>query len=110
MVIRTRLRAFLLPVLLYAISGSVGGYFVWHAINGERGLKAKEIYLQQIAELQIQSDTMHQELERWQRRVAMMQGDAIDRDLLEEQARITLGWVGKADLTIFLQDVGNKRP
>ena len=49
MVIRTRLRAILFPLALYAVSGGVGGYFVWHAINGERGLKTRVAFKARIA-------------------------------------------------------------
>jgi cell division protein FtsB len=101
MVIRTRLRAYLLPFLLYVISGSVVSYFVWHANNGERGLKAKTTYLQQIDDLQAQLSGLKSEHQRWQHRIDMMSGESIDRDLLEEEARIILGYTDKRDLTIF---------
>ena len=51
MVIRTRLRAILFPLALYAVSGGVGGYFVWHAINGERGLKTRVAFKARINDL-----------------------------------------------------------
>jgi cell division protein FtsB len=101
MVVRTRFRAYLLPVLLYLVSGSVGTYFVWHANNGERGLKAKANYLHEMDELQSQLASLKAERQAWQHRVEMMSGDKIDRDLLEEEARSILGYVDKRDLTIF---------
>ncbi len=52
MVVRRRLRAILYPLLLYCVSGAIGGYFVWHAVNGERGLKTREDYERKIASLQ----------------------------------------------------------
>jgi|APCry1669190156_1035279.scaffolds.fasta_scaffold05559_2 cell division protein FtsB len=109
MVVRTRWRVFLVPVLLYMVSGSVGAYFVWHANNGERGLKAKASYVQQIDDLQGQLSQLRAERERWQRKVDMMSGDSIDRDLLEEEARTILGYVDKRDLTIFYSQA-NKSP
>ena len=54
MVVRRRLRAVLFPLALYCVSGSIGGYFVWHAVNGERGLKTKEDYERKIASLQVE--------------------------------------------------------
>lgn len=102
MVVRTRLRAFLFPVVLYCMSGGVGGYFVWHANNGDRGLKVSDEYEKSIAMLSSQLATTKADRAQWQHRIALMKGDAIDRDLLEEEARATLDRVGKNDLVIFL--------
>jgi hypothetical protein len=42
MVVRTRLRSIVLPIVFYLVLGVAGGYWVWGASNGEHGLKAKE--------------------------------------------------------------------
>ncbi len=102
MVVRTRLRAFLFPMVLYCVSGGIGGYFVWHAINGDRGLKVSDEYEKSIAMLTSQVVATKIERAQWQHRIALMKGDAIDRDLLEEEARVTLDRVGKNDLVVFL--------
>ena len=102
MVVRTRLRAFLFPVVLYCVSGGVGGFFFWHAINGDRGLKVSDEYEKSIAMLSSQLATTKADRTQWQHRIALMKGDAIDRDLLEEEARATLDRVGKNDLVVFL--------
>ncbi len=34
------LRSFVIPLLLYGAAGLVAAYFVWHGVNGQRGLKA----------------------------------------------------------------------
>lgn len=101
MVIRRRLRAVLIPLALYAVSGSAGSYFVWHAYNGNRGLKAKEEYRHKIEELNVQLRILQDEREGWERRVSMMAAETIDGDLLEEQARVTLGRVRKDELILF---------
>ena len=103
MVIRRRLRAILIPLALYAVSGSAGSYFVWHAYNGSRGLKAKEEYRQKIAELTTRLHAVQDERAGWERRIAMMSAESIDRDLLEEEARVTLGRVQKDELVLFLK-------
>ena len=87
MVIRRRLRAVLIPLALYAVSGSAASYFVWHAYNGSNGLKAKEEYRQKMEGLSARLNILKEEREGWERRVSMMAADTIDRDLLEEQAR-----------------------
>ena len=101
MVVRKRARKILIPLVLYAISAGVVGYFVHHAHTGARGLEAKRQY-------KIQAFAMNQELEavkteraEWERRIALLRSDQIDRDLLEERARITLGRVHRNDLVIM---------
>lgn len=101
MVVRTRLRNILFPIVLYVVSGGIGGFFVWHAINGDRGLKVSDEYEKSIAMLDKQLTATKAERAQWQHRIDLLSGDAIDRDLLEEEARTTLDRVGKNDLVIF---------
>ena len=101
MVKRRRLRAILIPLVLYAVSGSAASYFVWHAYNGSRGLKAKEEYRMKIDALQARLNSLQDERNGWERRVRMMSSESLERDLLEEQARVTLGRVQKDELVLF---------
>ena len=41
MVVRTRLRKIVTPIVFYLVLGVTSGYLVWGASNGEHGLKAK---------------------------------------------------------------------
>ena len=101
MVVRTRLRRFTYPVILYLVSGGIGGYFVWHAINGDRGLRVSDEYQKSITMLKAELATTKADKLAWQNRIALMSGEAIDRDLLAEEARTLLGRVDKADLVVF---------
>lgn len=103
MVIRRLLRAILIPLALYAVSGAAASYFVWHAYNGSRGLKAKEDCRQRIEALSGQLNGLKDERASWERRLRMMVSESIDRDLLEEQARATLGRVHKDELVFFFR-------
>ncbi len=103
MVIRRRWRAIVFPLILYAVSGSVTSYFVWHANNGERGLKTKDENQLQLQALSEELAALQSDRKAWQRRVDMMQAETIDRDLLDEEARFILGRIGKTDLVIPLQ-------
>ncbi len=102
MVVRTRLRGILLPLLLYCVAGGIGSYFVWHAINGERGLKTSEEYERTIALLRTQYAAADAERLQWQHRIDLLRGETVDRDLLEEEARVLLDRVHKNDLVVFL--------
>ena len=107
MVIRTRLRAILFPLALYAVSGAIGSYFVWHGWNGERGLKAKVAYKIQIHELEAQLVDLRKEHARWDRRVAQMQADSVDQDLLDQEAHEVLGRIGRNELVVMLPSAQN---
>jgi cell division protein FtsB len=101
MVVRRRARKILIPLALYCVSGLLVGYFVHHAHHGARGLEAKR-------QLRIQAHDLAKELEavktqraEWERRLALLRSDQIDRDLLEERARALLGRVHRNDLVII---------
>jgi cell division protein FtsB len=101
MVIFRRLRATLYPLLLYCLSGTIGTYFVWHAVNGERGLKTKDEYERKIAALTSELDGLKAEHARWNHRIALLSGRVIDRDLLDEEARAVLGRVRRDELVVL---------
>jgi cell division protein FtsB len=103
MVIRRRWRAIVFPLILYAVSGSVTSYFVWHANNGERGMKTKDENQTRLQALSEEFASLQSERKAWQHRVEMMRAETVDRDLLDEQARLVLGRVGKNDLVLQLQ-------
>jgi cell division protein FtsB len=105
MVVRTRVRAILLPIAFYLVSGGVSGFFVWQASIGDRGLNAKAEYQAQMATLTSQLATLRDERGAWERKVSLMHADALDRDLLDEEAREKLDRVDKNDLVVFTNPV-----
>lgn len=101
MVIRRRLRRFLIPLMLYSVSAAVAGYFVHHAHSGTRGIEAQQKFEAEVAELSKELDALKTERTDWERRIALLRSDQIDRDLLEERARVVLGRVHRNDLVII---------
>lgn len=101
---KTRARAILFPILFYLVLGAASGYLVWGASKGERGLKAKAGYDAEAAQLEGQLAQLRADHERWRRRVDSMRSEAVDRDLLDEEARAVLDRVGKDDVVIFTAD------
>ena len=101
MVVRKRLRAVLIPLMFYMVAGGASFYLVWGASKGERGLEAKAAYDAQTAQLQDQLKHLREDRARWERRVAAMRSESVDRDLLDEEARAKLNRVGKDDVVIF---------
>ena len=51
MVVRRRIRAVLIPLVLYGVAGCLVGYFLHNAKIGNRGLDAKQVLKVQIFEL-----------------------------------------------------------
>lgn len=91
-----RLRAAVLPVLFL----SCCGYFVWHAIHGERGLIARDARETQLAELRKEREKVAGDLAALERRVQGLRGDRLDRDALDERARQLLNMVGRDEIVI----------
>jgi cell division protein FtsB len=101
MVVRARARAVLIPLALYCASGLAIAYFLHHANIGQRGLEAKRELSAEIAAANAELIRLRKEREEWDRRIGLVRSDQLDRDLLEEQARLMLGRVHRNDLVII---------
>jgi cell division protein FtsB len=101
MVVRTRVRAIVLPIVFYLVFGAASGYLVWGASQGERGLKAKAAYDAEAARAQTELAALKIERARWERRVAALSPQNVDRDLLDEEAHALVDRVGKDEVLIF---------
>lgn len=101
MVVRRRQRAVLLPLALYAVSAVVVGYFLHNAEIGSRGLTAKQALKVQIYETNRELDAAKAEQVEWNRRLSLLRAEHVDKDILEERARILLGRVHRNDLVII---------
>jgi cell division protein FtsB len=101
MVVRTRLRSIVLPIVLYLVLGVASGYLVWGASNGEHGLKAAEKFDSEAIELKAQLVGLKDERARWELRVASLKSESIDKDLLDEEAHALIDRVGKDEVVIF---------
>ncbi len=101
MVVRRRFRRFLIPVAFWCLSGALTAFFITQAQTGRRGLENKERYEAEMARLESSLVAVKAERANWERRVAMFRADHIDRDILEEQARLVLGRVHRNDVVIM---------
>jgi len=99
--IRAIARSLVAPLSLYIIAGLATAYFVWHGVNGHRGLKAGEEFEQRLAQLRLERDLLKLDRMRWESRIALIRGDKVDADILEDEARSVLGRVHKNDLVIL---------
>lgn len=104
--LRALLRSLLVSLSLYGLAGGIGAYFVWHGVNGQRGLKAGEEYEQKLAQLRLERDLLKLERMQWESRIALIKGENVDADILDDQARKALGRVHKNDVVILLPPPG----
>jgi cell division protein FtsB len=103
MVVRTRLRSIVLPIAFYLVLGVTSGYLVWGASNGEHGLNARLKFDAEAAELMAQLSVLKDERARWERRVANLRPESVDRDLLDEEAHALLDQVARDEVVIFTE-------
>lgn len=99
--LRVFLRSLVAPMCLYLVSGAVGGYFIWHGVNGQRGLKAKADYVAKIAKLREELDGLKADRAVWERKIVLIRGEQIDADILEDEVRSKLGKVHKNEVVIL---------
>ena len=101
MVVRTRLRSIVVPILFYLVLGVATGYLVWGASNGAHGLKAAEKDAAEAVTLQTELAALKEERGRWERRVTALRPDSVDRDLLDEEAHGELDRIARDEVVIF---------
>jgi cell division protein FtsB len=101
MVVRTRLRSIVLPIVFYLALGMASFYLVWGASNGEHGLNAKAKFDQETEALKAELGALKDEHARWERKVASLKSESVDKDLLDEEAHAMLDRVGKDEVVIL---------
>jgi cell division protein FtsB len=101
MVVRTRIRSIVVPIVFYLVLGVASGYLVWGASNGEHGLEAKVKFDAEALDLQAQLAALKDERARWELRVASLRPESVDRDLLDEEAHALIDRIGKDEVVIF---------
>lgn len=99
---RTRLRAALLQFGLWVLMAAMIGYFGYHGVHGDRGLTAHRTFEAQIASLNEELSRVQDERKEIERRIARLEPSSVDRDMLDEQARRSLGWLHPNDRLIEL--------
>lgn len=87
------------------IAISLLGYFIYHIIQGERGLLSWRQINQKIdqAQSRLAETTLEQEI--LERRVTLMRPESLDPDMLEEQAREKLNFARKDEFVILNEEL-----
>lgn len=78
------------------------GYFAFHAVEGDRGLRAYFALTLQTELARAERDALREERESIEQRVNLLKSENLDLDMLEERARTVLDKVHEDDLVILL--------
>ena len=79
------------------------GYFVYHGVQGERGLIAWAQMQEELERVEAQQTRLAETRARWEHRVGLLRPDQIDPDMLDEQARTLLNLGQENEYVIFLK-------
>ncbi len=109
MTVTVELQKRLRHVIAPTIGACVFGYFVYHAIQGDRGIMAWLQVSQQLAESRATLATLAVEREEVQRRVMLLSPSSLDPDLLDERARIMLNVAEPDDRLVIIRDPAPSR-
>jgi cell division protein FtsB len=94
--VKRRLRGAIAPVIFLAVTG----YFCSNAVQGPHGLKAFTAQEAMLKQAQADLAAANAERDAWQRRVRALEGDHLDRDMLDERARALLNLTAPNDIVV----------
>ncbi len=94
---RRRAKALIGPLLGMALTG----YFAYHLVEGDRGLRAWVRLTQELRTSQDALSAVSAERAALEHRVSHMRPDHVDPDLLDSQVRKTLDLVGPNEIVIM---------
>lgn len=80
---------------------AVIGYFAFHAVQGDRGLRAYFALNLQTELAREERDALRHDRMMIERRVNLLKPESLDLDMLDERARIVLNKVHEDDFVIF---------
>lgn len=89
-----------LAFTLFFITGIT--YFIYHAINGERGLLVLLKLSNAVERRSEELDVVRAERLHLEHRVTLMRPNSLDLDLVDEQARRLLGYAAPTERVIFM--------
>jgi cell division protein FtsB len=102
MMLTIELQKRLRQVIAPTIGACVFGYFVYHAIQGDRGVMTWLQTSQQLAESGTTLAALAAEREAIQRRVSLLSPRSLDSDLLDERSRIMLNVAEPDDRLVII--------
>jgi len=104
MVTRSRFKAFLTGVALYAIAAMLIGYFGVNAYTGKYGLNAQQELDAEIVTLTAELVRLKQERRDAEQRISLLRYDSLDPDMLDERVRAQLYYADPHDLVLMIRN------
>jgi cell division protein FtsB len=98
MVSRSRFKAILTGLALYAMAAGLIAYFGINAYTGRYGLNARIELDQEIIALTTELGRLKKERAEAERKVALLRADNLDPDMLDERVRFQLDYAHPRDL------------
>ncbi len=83
-----------------AVFLSLFGYFAWNVTQGDRGLKSYAQRQDLLRQAQAELARAERDRDGWERRVAGLRNQHIDRDTLDERARAMLNMADPSDVVV----------
>lgn len=81
---------------------AVIGYFAYHAVEGDRGLRAYFALSLQTELAREERDALRRDRQAVEQRVNLLKSESLDLDMLDERARVILNKVHEDDVVILL--------
>lgn len=90
------------------VAGAIFGclliaYFLFHAVQGERGLFAYLQIKQQISQAELLAGETRNLRNQWEQRIALLHRDRLDPDMLDERVRVVTGLGRRDEIIVFDQ-------
>ena len=87
---------------------SVMGYFIYHSIQGDRGILAWMQLQERLLHIQSELNEITQARQDLEEKVHDLRPESINRDLLDQQVRLQLGYTRPDEIVILRLDKPKK--
>ncbi|MDD3445769.1 MAG: septum formation initiator family protein [Zavarzinia sp.] len=95
--IRRRFRQAVTPTVAICVTA----YFGYHLVQGDYGLVSWLRLTHEIEQTKAELDSVTAEREKLDRRVSLLRPESLDLDMIEERARVILGFAHPSDAVIL---------
>ena len=89
------------------VGACIAGYFIYHAVQGDRGILAWMRVSQQLEQAHQELATTGTERAALEQRVSLLSNSSLDLDMLEERARVMLNFSHPDDVVVFGEGATN---
>jgi cell division protein FtsB len=92
----------------YCVAVAMIFYFMFVSIFGDKGLIEFYLLKKQVSQIELQKFELQDKIHLKKEMIKGMNYDSLDLDLVDEQSRKILGYIGKDEVVIYQEN--NKKP